>query len=575
MTDNRYNPLPQYGSQPPVQYSCPPQGTRNTVPSGSRRGYVPPVRTAPPRPQVPPYAAFPEQGNIYRSVPANPRGFAPSGSVRRKSAVSRRNLWILLAACAAVLVLVLVLALAGSRPAHDRAPKDEVKSAVELHYGIFCPGVYVDGLSLGGLTAEEGLAAVQNMAQQQLNSWQVDLTYNGVTQSISADTLGIRTDITAALDAAWEVGHNTTGRKSDAELYDEIVRAAQEPRYFYTRQTEGDLSRISSIVNTIKQSLDRPPQNAEMTGFYPDRDDPFEFSDEVYGLDLNAQALAERITEMAVRRESGTVEIVPDPVRPEQTKNDLKLLYTKRGEAYTQISSSSDANRNDNIRLAFSRISGYRLDPGATFSFNKIVGERTAANNFKEAEEYEYGEHVMGIGGGVCQASTTVFQAAVRAGLEITKRSNHSDKVSYTDYGLDATVSWSGKRQVDLQFVNNTDSPVYFVAEVVPSRTRKNYLETHVVIYGKDMGGTTYDIRSERTGVLVASGGPKIIKDTSGKYATYTDERVSVSDPKEGYQYKTYRVEYTNGKQTNIVQIGDTCTYEPQQEKIYVGVKKR
>ena len=575
MTDNRYTPLPQYRSQPPVQYSCPPPGTQNTVPSGSSRGYVPPVRTAAPRPQMPPFAAVPGSGNPYRSMPADPRGFVPSGAVSRKSAVSRRNVWILLAASAAVLVLVLVLALAGSRPAHVQAPKDEVRSAVELHYGIFCPGVYVDGLSLGGLTAEEGLAAVQDRALRQRNAWQVNLTYNGITQAINADTLGIETDITAALDAAWEVGHNTTGRRSDAELYDEIVSAAQEPRYFYTRQTEGDFSRISSIVNTIKQSLDRPPQNAEMTGFYPDRNDPFEFSDEVYGLDLNAQALAERITEMAVRRESGTVEIVPDPVRPEQTRNDLKLLYTKRGEAYTQISSSSDANRNDNIRLAFSRISGYRLDPGATFSFNKIVGERTAANNFKEAEEYEYGEHVMGIGGGVCQASTTVFQAAVKAGLEITKRSNHSDKVSYTDYGLDATVSWSGKRQVDLQFVNNTDSPVYFVANVVPSRTRKNYLETHVVIYGKDMGGTTYDIRSERTGVLVASGGPKIIKDKDGKYATYTDERVSVSDPKEGYQYKTYRVEYTNGKQTNIVQIGDTCTYEPQQEKIYVGVKKR
>ena len=575
MTDNRYSPFPQYGSQQPVQYSCPPQGTRNTVPSGSSRGYVPPVRTAAPRPQMPPYAAFPGPVNPSRSMPADPRGFAPSGTVSRKSAVSRRNLRILLIASAAVLILILGLVLAGSSPAHVQAPKDEVRSAVELHYGIFCPGVYVDGLSLGGLTAEEGLAAVQDWALRQRNTWQVNLTYNGVTQSINADTIGVETDIASALDAAWEVGHNTTGRRSDAELYDEIVSAAQEPRYFYTRQTDGDLSRIGRIVETIKQSLDRPPQNAEMTGFYPDRDDPFEFTDEVYGLDLNAQALTEQITEMAVRHESGTVEIVPDPVRPGQTKNDLKLLYAKRGEAYTQISSSSDANRNHNIRLAFSRISGYRLDPGATFSFNKIVGERTTANDFKEAEEYEYGEHVMGIGGGVCQASTTVFQAAVKAGLEITRRSNHSDKVSYTDYGLDATVSWSGKRQVDLQFVNNTDSPVYFVAEVVPSRTRKNYLETHVAIYGKDMGGTTYDIRSEQTGVLVASGGPKIIKDKDGKYATYTDERVSVSDPKEGYQYKTYRVEYTNGKQTNIVQVGETCTYEPQQEKIYVGVKKR
>ena len=571
MTDNRYSQFPQYGGPQSAQFTAPPCGNQNTVPSGNRRGYIPPVQAVPSGPQVLPYAAYP--GNSSPRT-ADPRGFIPSGNVSRKSPGARRRLLVLPASVAA-LVLLLVLVLAGNSPSRVQAPMDEIRSAVDLHYGIFCPGVYVDGLSIGGMTAEEGMAAVQNRALQQRNAWQVDLTYNGVTRSINADTLGVGTDITSALEAAWEVGHNTTGQRSDADLYDEIVSAAREPRYFYTRQTSGDLSRISGIVFSIKQSLDRPPQNAAMTGFYPERDDPFEYADEIYGLDLNAQALIDRITEMAVKHESGTVEIVPDPVRPEQTKNDLKLLYAKRGEAYTQISSSSDAYRNDNIRLAFSRISGYRLDPGATFSFNKIVGERTRANGFQEAIEYEYGEPVMGIGGGVCQASTTVFQAAVKAGLEITSRSNHSDKVSYTDYGLDATVSWSDKRQVDLKFVNNTDSPVYFVAKVIPSRTRKNYLETQVVIYGKDMGGTTYDIRSERVGVLVASGGPKIIKDKEGKYATYTDERVSVSDPKEGYQYNTYRVEYTNGKQTDITQIGKTCTYEPQPEKIYVGVKKR
>ena len=572
MTDSRYSRFPGNGSQP-VQNQFPPQVNHPPAPSGDLRGYIPPARTAAPRPQVPPYAVYPGNINPTGTAPANPRGFIPSGSVSRRPAGFRRFLPALRIS-AAVLAVALGLVLAGNAGRSPRPQNNEVRSTVDLHYGIFCPGVYVDGLSLGGLTAEEGLAAVQDRSLQQRNSWQVELTYNGVSNYINADTLGIETDIISALDAAWEIGHNYSGQRSEAELYDEIVRTASEPVYFYTSRSSGDLSRISSIVYAIKEGLDRPPQNAAMTGFYPDRDDPFEFTDEVYGLSLDAQQLIDRITGMAERRESGTVEIVPDPVRPEQTKNDLKLLVAKLSEATTPISSSSSDYRNDNIRLAFSRISGTRLDPGAVFSFNKIVGERTVKNQFKEAEEYEYGEHVMGIGGGVCQASTTVFQAAVKAGLDITDRSNHSDKVNYTDYGLDATVSWSGRRQVDLKFVNNTDSPVYIVARVIPARNGKSTLATQVIIYGKDMGGTTYGIESERTGVLVASGGPKIIKDTEGKYATYTDEQVSVSDPKEGYQYKTYRVEYFNGKQVNRTEIG-TCTYPAQQEKIYVGVKKR
>lgn len=573
MTDNRNIRFPRYRNQP-AQNSFPPPENPVPDPSGNRRGYIPPVRTAASRPQVPPYAAYPGNGIPSGPPPAGRRGFVPSGSVSRKPAGLRKYRRILLLPAAALLA-ILCLVFAGLSGRQDSPLRDDARSAVERHYSIFCPGVYVDGLSLGGLTAEEGLAAVQSRSLQQQNSWHVDLTYNGITRTISADTLGMAADFTSALDAAWEIGHNYNGQRSDAELYDEIVRVAEEPVFFSTSRSSGDLSVISRIVYTIKESVDRAPQNALMTGFFPDREEPFEYTDEVYGLNLDAQPLIDRITGMAERHESGTVEIVPDPVRPEQTKNDLKLLYVKLSEAGTPISSHSSDNRNQNIRLAFSRINGYRLDPGAVFSFNKIVGERTEKNQFKEAEEFDQGEHVMGIGGGVCQASTTVFQAAVKAGLQITDRSNHSDKVNYTDYGLDATVSWSGKRQVDLKFVNNTGSPVYIVARVISVRNGKSTsLATQVIFYGKDTGGTTYGIESERTGVLVASGGPKYVRDTDGKYATYTDEQVSVSDPKEGYEYKTYRVEYLNGKQVSRTEIG-TCTYPAQQEKIYVGVKKR
>ena len=570
MSDYRSSQYPQYGVRPQGQVPFPPQEPQQ---SGIRRGYTPPSGTAIPRQPMAPYAVYPGSNTPVPSAPSGPRGRVPYGNVsRRPSGIAAYRKIIFIAAAVLAVVLIAVFAF-GSRP--DQAPvRDAVRATVELHYSIFCPGVYVDGLSLGGLTAEEGWTAVRNRSLQKLNAWHVDLTYNGFTNTITADDLGIEPDFSSALDAAWEVGHNFNGKRSDRELYDEIARVAEEPRYFTSKYTAGDLSRIVDIVYTIKQSLDRPPQDAQMTGFYPDRENPFDYVDEIPGLNLDAQALIDRITDLASRLESGALEIEPEQVPPQQTRNSLSLLYTKRGEAVTQISTSSDANRNDNIRLAFSRFNGYRLDPGAVFSFNGIVGERSEKNKFKPAEEYDQGEHVMGIGGGVCQASTTVYQAAVKAGLEVTDRSYHSDKVNYTDYGLDATVSWGSNRKVDLKFVNNTDSPVYIAARVEPGKNGKNSLQTHVIIYGMDLGGTSYDIKSEKTGELVASGGPKYIKDTDGKYATYTDEQVSVSDPKMGYEYMTYREEYHNGRLVERKGL-DRCTYPAQPEKIYVGVKKR
>ena len=573
MSDYRSRPDPHYGAGQPGQVSFPPQAQPRPVPSGIRRGFTPPAGTPAPRPQAAPCAAYPGNSSPVPPAPSGSRSRVPYGSVsRRPSGIAGYRKIILIAAAVLVVILLAVFAF-GSRP--DQAPvRDAVRATVDLHYNVFCPGVYVDGLSLGGLTAEEGQAAVLNRSLQKLNAWHVDLTYNGFTNTITAGTVGMEPDISSALDAAWEVGHNFNGKRSDRELYDEIARVAEEPRYFTSDYTAGDLSRIVNIVFTIKQSLDRPPQDAQMTGFYPDRETPFDYVDEIPGLNLDAQALIDRITDLASRLESGVLEIQPEQVPPQQTRNSLSLLYTKRGEAVTQISSSSDANRNDNIRAAFARFNGYRLDPGAVFSFNGVVGERSEKNGFKPAEEYDQGEHVMGVGGGVCQASTTLYQAAVKAGLEVTDRSYHSDKVNYTDYGLDATVSWGSNRKVDLKFVNNTDSPIFIAARVEPGRNGKKSLQTHVIIYGRDLGGRTYDIKSEKTGELVASGGPKYIKDTEGKYATYTDEQVSVSDPKMGYEYMTYREEYENGRLVERKDLG-RCTYPAQPEKIYVGVKKR
>ena len=109
--------------------------------------------------------------------------------------------------------------------------------------------------------------------------------------------------------------------------------------------------------------------------------------------------------------------------------------------------------------MAFERINGTILQDNKTFSFNTAVGRREAGNGYYPAIEYAYGNEVMGIGGGVCQASTTVYLAAIQAGLKINKREAHSNPVNYTEMGMDATVNSTRGHEVDFTFTNNNGKP--------------------------------------------------------------------------------------------------------------------
>lgn len=115
-------------------------------------------------------------------------------------------------------------------------------------------------------------------------------------------------------------------------------------------------------------------------------------------------------------------------------------------------------DRTTNVTLAANALNNVVIKPGQEFSFNKVVGARTPAKGYKKAIVFSGGGQVMGYGGGVCQVSTTVYQAAKKAGLQITERHIHSQNVSYAKLGNDATVSYGSK---DFRFKNNQGANIY------------------------------------------------------------------------------------------------------------------
>ncbi len=120
--------------------------------------------------------------------------------------------------------------------------------------------------------------------------------------------------------------------------------------------------------------------------------------------------------------------------------------------SYSTSYTSSNANRSNNVELATRKINGTVLMPGETFSYNNTVGKRTVSAGFREAGAYSAGQVVTEVGGGICQVSSTLYNAVLRANLEIVARSNHHYQVGYVPVGTDATVSWGAP---DFKFKNN------------------------------------------------------------------------------------------------------------------------
>ena len=503
------------------------------------------------------------------SFTGNQRGFIMP-SVRNSQSPGNKKKHGGLAAFAVILLLA-ALGTGGYFAGAQYLRNKEINETVSPYDGLFCPGVYVDGIHLGGMTPEQALNSVQSQIQQRHDAWNVQLIYNNTPiAEINADMLAFSVDPRGVLNEAWQQGH--TGDQE--QRYEAMQRLAQEPYQAYTAQPSGNTRVIDEKLAQIKEAIDTPAANAELKAFDPSLPYPFDISDEAYGRSLDTEPVKQKLYEMVSKMESGTVELVPDRLEPSVRKADVMKNYMLRSYVSTPIDKHSTEDRNNNIRHAFDFINGYRLEPGKTFSFNGVVGERTPANGFFPAIEYVYGEHVEGYGGGVCQASTTLYQAAVCAGLQILKREPHSDKVSYTDLGKDATVYWYGKRRIDLTFRNNTDSTIYIVAAVKQDASNKKRLNATVAIYGRDMGDVRYDIESEVTETLPAPFNPVYRKDTNGTYVTYKDQQKSVSAAKEGYVVKSYLVEYTSGVQTNR-KLLYTDRYEAKAEVIYVDVKDR
>ena len=328
---------------------------------------------------------------------------------------------------------------------------EQMRSVVERK--SFYEGTQVDGVDVSGMSLRKAQEYWTNTIEPTYADRTVTIA-NVEGRSITAKDLGYSSDYMDVLAAAWDAGRSG----SLVDRYNDITeRTAAPASYSVTRKLYDD-TLISHYVQAAARTMNRDATEPTVASFSMDGY-VFSFNEGTSGQKLDEERMAADIR-AALENGGGTVTMVLNEVRPEHTVADIKDDYGMIASARTNASSSSSA-RLSNLRVALASINGVSIKPGETFSFNQTVGQRTTARGYLPAGAYAAGEVIEEVGGGICQVSTTLFNAVVKANLEINERHNHSMPVGYVDKGKDATVDWG---RLDFKFTNNTDTEIHIAA---------------------------------------------------------------------------------------------------------------
>ena len=287
--------------------------------------------------------------------------------------------------------------------------------------------VQVDGISITGMSKSEAKAAILKEFP-----WSMTVEYDSDQYKV--------TDLMA--------------EKVDA-LLDEIYKDGSDPQESYTLDTSGLDEKVKAEAAACGAKWDKKAKNGSIDKFDA-ASGKFVFAGEENGFAIDQDKLAADISQaLKDKKFDAKITATGSDVAPEISAASAKEKY-KTISSFT-TNTTANQNRNTNVRLAAEAINGTVIKPGQEFSFNGTVGQRTEAKGYKGAAAYNNGEVVQEIGGGVCQVSTTLYNAVFKAGLKISSRRSHTFEPSYVTPGRDATVSWD---QPDFKFINNSSTAI-------------------------------------------------------------------------------------------------------------------
>lgn len=454
--------------------------------------------------------------------------------------------------------------IAAEEAARAQQEKEQQAFQAIVHSTTFLEGVSVNGISIGGMTMDEAKAALAPVEQTLTASRQMQLVFDNKLFPLDLSNMPCTVNTDAVLKEAFDLAKSSidyTGMM--AEVEDIRVNGRT-----FTLSVSYDLTSLNAAVAQIAAQIDVPAQDAKVTGI-DEKTHALQIQNEVVGAVVDQSALINTISQAIVNNVTTPINIPIVTTQPTLTAATLQGQFVLRASATTDFSSSTSA-RKYNVRKGAGLINGTVLKPGETFSTNDTLGVRSTGNGWKMANAYESGAIVPQAGGGVCQLSSTLYNAVVKGDLEIVFRRNHSMPVAYIKEGLDATINSVGNI-IDFQFKNNTTSDIVIIGYT----TSSNKLTFEV--WGIPFATTEYDeikLTSSLVSTTSANGEPIEMEvpvgteKADGSLMVAGETYVAVT-PRKGYVYQSYKNYYLAGTLVRKEKLA-VSTYKAFQGEIWI-----
>lgn len=427
----------------------------------------------------------------------------------------KRRKWIIPAIIAIVIIIGLFLS--------------TIFALVNINNEKIISGVSVSGIDISGLSKEEANAKIKTIYQEKLEK-EITLKYEEYETTLNPTLMEVNYEVEKAVEEAYKIGKSDNifvnnyqilftliGKKNidiNMTLNEDVAKqtiqdigvnlpgvilessyAREENQLVITKGKAGITIQTDELLKKVKDNLKKIHGTEEYIAIpvmqkepepinidkiheeiYTEAKDayytksPFTVYPEVEGVDFDVEAARE------ILKEEKEEYIIPLIItKPKITIDQIgSEAFPDRLSTFTTRYDVSDRDRTTNLIIACQKINGKVLLSGETFSYNKTLGARTASAGYKNGKVYEGGEVVDGIGGGICQISSTLYNTALMANLQIVERRNHQFVTSYVPAGRDATVVYGA---IDFKFKNTRKYPVKIVASA------KNGIAT-VSMYG-------------------------------------------------------------------------------------------
>ena len=451
-------------------------------------------------------------------------------------------------AVATAAVLLCTAGTVAGKRLYDKYQHNLLVSSI-IDTDTFYPGIVVQGKDLGGKTMQQAKEEIAALEPSFRGNYEVTLTYGEKTWTLTQDDLDFSYDTDEVLKQAYSYAR--TGDREQRYLQVNALKSSPKNYSITAAMSSGG---IGEKLDAVANEINRDPVDATVASFDTETK-TFQYTDGTNGLSVDADTLRSDVETILSGSKVGSVAVPVTEIPFTTTLSDIKSHMKKLG-AFSTVS-TNNASGTFNMSRALVAVNGTCVPAGGTFSFNGTVGNCDEARGYLKAGAILYGKPTQEYGGGICQASTTLYGAALRSDMKITVRQNHSIPSSYCPIGQDATVSYP---DLDFQFENTLPYPVY----IATSTKGKTLTAT---FYGYQP--SDYDeirVSSQKTETLPAPTEPKYTEDeTLSKGTVRLDSKA-----RQGYRATSERTFYKDGKAVRTESLPSSY-YPPQPAYYSVG----